>query len=83
MGLPGCFFHFLKRSDLSQILPEPGIHVLADFLRNPISTLKRLVTIDDSNCIDNVYTTDYYKIVKFEWDETKNRTNYRKHKVWF
>jgi len=21
--------------------------------------------------------------VKFEWDENKNRTNYRKHKVWF
>ena len=21
--------------------------------------------------------------MKFEWDENKNRTNYRKHKVWF
>ena len=32
--------------------------------------------------IDYVYTIAY-KYMRFHWDESKNRTNYRKHGVWF
>jgi uncharacterized protein len=30
-----------------------------------------------------VYTIAYSKNMKFEWDENKNRPNYKKHGVWF
>lgn len=33
--------------------------------------------------IDNVYTLEYNKAVKFDWDEPKNTGNKTKHGVWF
>jgi uncharacterized DUF497 family protein len=33
--------------------------------------------------IDKVYTIAYKQSMRFEWDEAKNRTNYRKHGIWF
>ena len=33
--------------------------------------------------IDSVYTIEYSVSMRFEWDESKNRSNYKKHGVWF
>lgn len=33
--------------------------------------------------IDKVYTIEYNCVVKFEWDEAKNNSNFKKHHVWF
>jgi|WetSurMetagenome_2_1015567.scaffolds.fasta_scaffold196596_2 uncharacterized protein len=33
--------------------------------------------------VDSVYTMPYIGNMRFEWDENKNRSNYRKHGVWF
>ena len=30
-----------------------------------------------------VYTLEYSRNMKFEWDENKNRSNFKKHGVWF
>ena len=33
--------------------------------------------------VDSVYTMAYIVNMRFEWDENKNRSNYRKRGVWF
>jgi hypothetical protein len=33
--------------------------------------------------IDKVYTSAYNAFVQYEWDDDKNRINYRRHGVWF
>lgn len=36
-----------------------------------------------SSRLQIVYTMAYNMCIHFEWSETKNKTNFRKHKVWF
>lgn len=33
--------------------------------------------------VDSVYTMEYSSNMRFEWDENKNPSNYKKHGVWF
>lgn len=33
--------------------------------------------------LKNVYTLAYNKRVNFDWDESKNRSNFKKHEIWF
>ena len=36
-----------------------------------------------SSGVDSVYTMEYSSNMRFERDEDKNRSNYKKHGVWF
>ena len=33
--------------------------------------------------LTDVYTLEYTHNMKFEWDENKNRSNFKKHGIWF
>ena len=33
--------------------------------------------------VDIVYTIDYNESMKFEWNEDKNNSNFKKHGIWF
>lgn len=33
--------------------------------------------------LETVYTTAYIGFVRFEWDDDKNQSNFRKHGLWF
>jgi uncharacterized protein len=31
----------------------------------------------------NVYTIEYNEILRFDWDDDKNKINFKKHAIWF